>query len=102
MPRISVNQNWILGVDSDKLKMQGRLQYKVEKNGIFELNMNLPEPWKIESVGPDNIVDDHQLIGQGQDRQLHILLKRETMGNFELRLAAQSDRAKPDEEVNFN
>ncbi|MBN1973498.1 MAG: hypothetical protein JW787_07645 [Sedimentisphaerales bacterium] len=102
LPRISVNQGWLLGVDSDKLKLQGRLQYKVEKNGIFELNMNLPEPWKVESVGPDNIVDDHQLIGQGQNRQLHVLLRRETIGNFELRLAAQADRTRPDEIVDFN
>ncbi len=102
LPRISVNQNWILGVDSDKLKMQGRLRYKVEKNGIFELNMNLPEPWKIETVGPDNIVDDHQLIGEGQNRQLHILLRREMMGSFELRLDAQADRAEPNDAVDFS
>ncbi|MBN2589992.1 MAG: hypothetical protein JXA96_09025, partial [Sedimentisphaerales bacterium] len=102
LPRISVTQSWILGVDSDKLKMQGRLRYKVEKNGIFELNMNLPEPWKIESVGPDNIVDDHQLIGEGQNRQLHILLRREMMNNFELRLDVQADRAEPNEMVDFN
>ena len=102
LPRISVNQNWLLGVDSDKLQLQGRLRYKVEKNGIFELNMNLPEPWKVDTVGPDNIVDDHQLIGQGQNRQLHILLRRETIGDFELRLAAQTDRVRPDEPVDFN
>ena len=101
LPRISVNQNWIVGVDSDKLKLQGWLRYTVEKNGIFELNMNLPEPWKIETVGPDNIVDDHQLIGQGQNRQLHILLRREMMGNFDLRITAQADRAEPDEAVDF-
>ncbi len=101
LPRISVNQNWLLGVDTDKLKLQGKLRYKVEKTGIFELNMNLPEPWKVESIGPENLVDDYQLIGQGQSRQLHILLKRETIDDFELRLAAQADRAKPDESVDF-
>ena len=101
-PRISVNQNWLLGIDTDKLQLHGRLRYRVEKTGIFELNMNLPEPWKIESIGPDNVVDDHQLIGQGQDRQLHILLRRETTGNFELRLGLQSGRSMPDEIVDFN
>ncbi len=102
LPRISVTQNWLLGVDSDKLQLQGRLHYKVEKTGIFELNMNLPEPWKIESIGPDNLVDDHQLVGQGQNRMLHILLRRETAGDFDLTLAAKADRTKPDENVDFS
>ena len=101
-PRIFVNQNWLLGVDSDKLLLQGRLRYKVEKTGIFEINMNLPEPWKVESIGPDNLVDDHQLTGNGLDRQLHILLRRESTDNFELRLTVQADRSAPDETVNFN
>ena len=102
LPRISVTQNWLLGVDSDKLQLQGRLHYKVEKTGIFELNMNLPEPWKVESIGPDNLVDDHQLVGQGQNRFLHILLRREKTGDFDLTLIARADRARPDESVNFS
>jgi hypothetical protein len=101
-PRISVNQNWLLGVDSDKLRLQGRLRYKIEKNGIFELNMNLPQQWKVDSIGPANLVDDHQFVGQGKNRQLHILLRRETIGDFELILDAQTERAKPDEVVDFN
>jgi len=100
-PRITVNQRWMLGVDSDQLQLRGRIHYKVERTGIFELDMNFPEPWKIESVGPDKLVDDYQLKGKGNARALHILLKRENTGEFELTLIARAERAEPEAGVDF-
>ena len=100
-PRITVNQRWLLGVDSDQLQLRGRIHYKVERTGIFELDMNFPEPWKIESVGPDKLVDDYQLKGEGNARALHILLKRENTGEFELTLVARAERAEPEAGVDF-
>ncbi len=100
-PRITVNQRWMLGVDSDRLELRGRIHYKVERTGIFELDMNFPEPWKLESVGPDKLVDDYQLKGKGKERLLHILLKRENTGEFELNLLARAERAEPQAPVDF-
>jgi hypothetical protein len=100
-PRITVNQRWLLGVDSDRLYLRGQIRCKVERTGVFELNMNLPEPWQIESVGPNELVDDFQLKGQGPGRILHILLKRERLGDFELVLTARSERTQPDGTVDF-
>ncbi|MHC4528114.1 MAG: hypothetical protein ACYS29_09580, partial [Planctomycetota bacterium] len=101
LPRITVNQRWMLGVDSDQLELQGRIHYKVERSGIFELTMNLPEPWKIDLVGPDSLVDDHQVQGSGPARVLHILLRAEKAGEFELQLAARAERAQPELGVDF-
>jgi len=100
-PRITVNQRWMLGIDSDRLELRGRIGYKVERTGIFELNMNLPEPWGIESVGPDELVDDYALKGQGDVRVLHILLKREKTGDFEITLVARAERTQPQSQVDF-
>jgi len=100
-PRITVDQSWMLGVDSDRLELRGRIHYKVERTGIFELSMNLPEPWKLESVEPPDLVDDFQLKGAGPDRLLHILLKKERIGEFDLTLIARADRAQPDSPVDF-
>ncbi|TKJ39502.1 MAG: hypothetical protein CEE38_01885 [Planctomycetes bacterium B3_Pla] len=100
-PRITVDQRWMLGVDSDRLELHGRLRYKVERTGVFELNMNLPEPWEIETVGPEELVDDYQLKGEGQTRTLHILLRREKIGVFELRLTARAERTEPQGLVDF-
>jgi hypothetical protein len=100
-PRITVNQRWMLGVDSDRLGLQGKVRYKVERTGIFELNMNLPEPWDIETVGPDELVDDYQLKGKGNARILRILLRREKIGEFELTLVARAERPQPQGLVDF-
>jgi len=100
-PRITVNQLWMLGADIDRLELRGKIHYKVERTGIFELNMNLPEPWKLESVEPRDLVDDYQLKGSGQTRILHVLLKREKIGDFDLTLIARADRAEPEGAVDF-
>jgi hypothetical protein len=101
LPRIAVNQRWILGIDNDLQELRGRIHYRINRTGIFELDMNLPEPWRITSLGPEELVDDYQLKGRGQSRKLHILLKREKIGEFELMLVARSNRVRPDESVDF-
>jgi len=100
-PRISVNQYFTLGVDTDRLTLQGLLEYKIERSGIFELSMKLPDPWRIKSLGPENLVDDYQLKRAGKDRLLNILLKSENTGDISLNLTAEADRLTPDADVNF-
>lgn len=100
LPRITVNQLWTLKVEKDRLSLQGSLRYTVERAGIFELNMQLPEPWVIESVGPRELVDDYQ-VKQGDGRILHVLLTQEQMGEFTLELKARADRPAPTEPVRF-
>lgn len=100
-PRIAVEQSWMLGVDSERLELRGRIHYKVERTGVFQLNMNLPEPWKLDSVEPGDVVDDFQLKSAGQNRFLHILLKSEKTGEFDLTLIAHADRAATDSPVDF-
>ena len=100
-PRIVVDQQWMLGVDKDRLQLHGRLRYNVERAGVFEVNMTLPEQWVIESLGPDSLVDDYDLKGAGDKRVLHILLKGEKAGEFELVLVAHSERTQPEGLVDF-
>jgi len=99
-PRIAVNQVWMLGVDSDRLELRGKLYYKVERAGVFELQMDLPRPWKIESVSPANLVDSYQI--QPKNRTLHILLKKEMIGEFDLELVGHAERVDPETDVNFS
>jgi hypothetical protein len=63
--------------------------------------MNLPEPWEIESVGPAELVDDYQLKGSGDTRVLHVLLRREKIGEFELTVAAEAERTEAEGLVDF-
>jgi len=100
-PRIVVDQQWMLGVDKDRLQLHGRLGYNVERTGVFEVNMTLPEQWAVESLGPDSLVDGYDLKGQGDKRVLHVLLKGEKVGQFDLMLVAGSPRTQPEGSVDF-
>lgn len=91
-PRISLQQLWSLGVDADRLELRGRLNYVIERAGVFELSMNLPEPWEIVSIGPSGVVDDHQFTGKGAQRKLNLLLKREVSGAVGIDLVARMPR----------
>jgi hypothetical protein len=106
-PRITVDQRWMLGVESDRLQLRGRIRYKVERTGIFELNMDFPPPWEVERIGPETLVDDYQLTGpapgvEGDIRKLHVLLKREKIGEFELEVTARAERSQAEGVVDFN
>lgn len=91
----------MLGVDADRLQLKARLNYSIERTGVFEIHMNFPEPWKIESIGPRNLVDDHQLKGSGGDRVLSILLRAEKTGTIELELEAEAQRETTESPVEF-
>ncbi len=100
-PRVSVNQRWMLGADSDKLYLQARINYRIERTGVFQLEMDFPEPWKISQVAPAGIVDDHQLKGAGDSRKLSILLKKEQTGSFDIDISAERNRADAQAEIDF-
>ncbi len=100
-PRVSVNQRWMLGADSDKLHLRAKINYRIERTGVFQLEMDFPEPWKISQVGPGGIVDDYQLKGAGDSRKLSILLKKEQTGSFDIDISAERDRADAQEEIDF-
>ena len=100
-PRITAAHYWALCVD-DTLQLHGRLNYTIERAGIFRIKINLPEPWELVSVGPATLVDDHQLSGSGRDRQINILLTREVMGPAYLDIVARAPRAKADDPAVFH
>jgi hypothetical protein len=100
-PRITARHFWALGVDDDRMELRGRLQYAIERTGLFQISLNLPEPWEIVSLGPPNLVDDHQFTGKGSGRMLNILLKSEVAGEVGLDLHARASRKAADEPVKF-
>ncbi|MBI5722923.1 MAG: hypothetical protein HZA50_03115 [Planctomycetes bacterium] len=100
-PRINLNQLLAIGVQPDRMELKGILQYQIDKAGVFELKMNLPEPWELLSVGPKEIVDEHRLTGKGADRVVNILLKREMAGPLVLDFSARVPRTGVESPVNF-
>ncbi len=100
-PRITARHFWAMGIDDDRMELRGQLNYAIERTGLFQISINLPEPWEIVSIGPSNLVDDHQCTGKGAGRMLNILLKREVAGGVRLDLHARANRKAPDEPVKF-
>ncbi|MCE5277985.1 MAG: hypothetical protein ABFD92_01040 [Planctomycetaceae bacterium] len=100
-PRVAVFQQWSLAVNDSWQQLQGNINYSIERAGLFRISMTLPEPWEVQSIGPADVVDDHQFSGKGDTRQLNILLKREILGNVSLNLQARRPRAKLDDNVAF-
>ena len=100
-PRIAADHRWALGVGTNRLELRGRLAYRIERTGVFQLAVNLPAGWNVDSVGPADLVDNHQVAGEGPARSLAILLKREVIGDISLDLSAGADRTAPDAPVDF-
>jgi hypothetical protein len=91
----------MLGAESERLILQAQIHYKVERTGVFELKMSFPEPWEMKSVGPEQVVDDHELKGQGASRELYVLLKKEQTGDFDIEILAQAEREDAEAKVDF-
>lgn len=97
-PRISAQELWTLGVDNDRLELRGLINVNVERAGVFELALNMPDGWEITSVGPKDVVEDFQ-TPTAKASVLTVLLKRETLGVVRLDLQARRARKAPDEPV---
>ena len=100
-PRLTATHLWALGVQTDMLLLRGRLTYDIQRSGLFQLSVNLPEPWEVVSVTPADLVDDFQLAGKGPQRMLNILLKREVVGPVTIEISARTPRTAADAPVDF-
>ena len=101
-PRLKVEQHWALGVFTDRMELRGLLGYEIDRAGVFDVRISLAEPWEVVSLGPEDLVDDHEFVGSGAERQLRILLKREVTGAASFELVCRAPRAAADEPVSFS
>ena len=85
-PRINLQQLWSFRVDQESLLLDGHLRYDIERAGVFSLNMSLPGGWEVDSVKPQNLIDDFEIKGAENEQTLEITLKKETLGKLHLQL----------------
>ena len=103
-PRIAVDERWQLGVDVDRLDLAGQLTYSVERVGIFQVAIQLPDVpvnWQEIRVGPADLVERQEVVGKGRDRVVNVLFRSERMGAFTLTINAQANRPAADAPVEF-
>ncbi len=101
LPRVSVHQQWLVSIDRDMQFLNGRLNYDVDRAGVFSLKLILPEPWEVTSIEPDTLIEDFGFTGKGAGRLLTVALEREAKGKFTMRLQARAPRAAPETPVHF-
>jgi hypothetical protein len=94
-PRILVEQQARLVFAEDELQLSSRLQYTVERAGVFELRLNVPEGVSISRVDCEQM-KEFRTIDDG--RVLVVTLKEKTKGQIAAMVSGQIGRdALPDE-----
>ncbi len=94
--RLRVEPEYVLQVGSDEVKLEARLKYMIHGAKVRFLDIELPG-WKLDAVGPNNVVDVDAAMTAGDDSPA-IPLLQETGGDLEITLEAHQ-RIEPGSDV---
>ena len=92
-PRINLQQLWSLQIDKESQKLLGRLDYEIERAGVFSVSMSLPDAWDVETIQPESQIEDFEIQGEGTERHLIVTLRKETKGKFILNAELRKNEA---------
>lgn len=101
-PRIHLRQLWSLRLGQETHQLDGRLEYEIERAGVFSLTMGLPAGWEVDSLGPDSLIEDFEVQGDAAARQLTATLKKETTGKLGLQLRLRLPAGEPGAPVSID
>ncbi|MEW4527137.1 hypothetical protein [Maioricimonas sp. JC845] len=87
-PRLVVSQSTQLVFHDDELRLQAQLNYTVERAGIFELNLLLPENLQVDQVASP-AMQDYSI--DEETRVLTVLLSSKTQGAINLNVTGHLD-----------
>jgi len=98
-PELSIEQSVELTFDEDQLRLKSELAYTIKRSGVFELRVQLPEGFELDSVGADSMKE------YAVDEASHILtvsLNQKQMGELGLSLAGHLPLETEDDEQILN
>jgi hypothetical protein len=106
-PRMLVNSRYTYQFHDDELQLVAQLNYRIERAGIFEIQIKLPDGLDVSSVDiPSNnvAVREFHVEGAGDARVLRVLLRNKTKANdaFSLIMNAQFKFADATESVELD
>lgn len=84
--RISVEPEYLLLVDADRVQLEAKLRYTVRGAKVSALDVELPD-WQLDEIGPDNLVAQEGVAGQ--NGMFSIPLVQPSMGQIEITLRAR-------------
>lgn len=79
--RVSVDPEYLLLVDPDRVQLEARLKYTVRGAKVSALDVELPD-WQLDEIGPDNLVAREGVAGQ--NGVVSIPLVQPSMGQIEI------------------
>jgi len=77
-PRLLVNSTYNLILEEDELKIRSSHQYSVERAGVFELRVALPDGVEVDDVETSTPQREYLVEGEGADRVLRIVFQQKT------------------------
>lgn len=83
--RVSVEPEYRLLVDADRVTLKGKLRYRIRAAAIGALDVDLPG-WELEDGGPDNLIAFDGVIGRSGSVSLPLLQR--PMGPVEVTIRA--------------
>ncbi len=83
--RVSVDPKYVLLVDRDMVRLEGKLTYMVRGAKISTLDVAMPG-WELDEVGPDNLVVNDAVTVHGGE--INIPLVQPSSGGLELQFRA--------------
>ena len=85
--RISVEPEYVVLVDANRVRLEARLRYTVRGAKVSRVDIDMPD-WQIDEVGPDSIVAVDGVPAGPTGASLSLPLVMPTIGQFEIRLKA--------------
>lgn len=83
--RVSVEPEYRLLVDADRVTLKGKLRYRIRTAGTGALELDLPG-WQLEDGGPDNLIAFDAVTGQ--TGRITLPLMRRPVGPFDVTIQA--------------
>jgi hypothetical protein len=85
--RISVEPEYVLSVERDQVRLEGKLRYTVRGAKVFSLDVDMPD-WQLDEVGPESVVAVDAVPMGASGPSCSIPLAQPSAGQFEVRLRA--------------
>lgn len=94
-PRLQVRSNYAFEIADDELTLNSTLNYRIERAGVFELSLNLPDDLEVDSVDGQvpgqngSAVREHHVEGDSP-QVLRIVLHRKTAADSSLQIQVKA------------
>lgn len=89
-PRLLVTSQYPYVLEDDELKLNANYQYMIERAGVFELQVGLPEGLEVDNVNTSVPLREYLVEGEDADRVLRIVFQQKTAKDTAVSVAITS------------